>query len=77
MKEYHNFKCKGVIFMDAIEIVKDLVSNLGVPVTCLIITFKLWNKEREDHKAEMKEVTEALNNNTLVMQRLVDKLEKD
>lgn len=63
--------------MDAIEIVKDLVSNLGVPVTCLIITFKLWNKEREDHKAEMKEVTEALNNNTLVMQRLVDKLEKD
>lgn len=63
--------------MDVLEIFKDLVSNLGVPIACLAITFKLWNKEREDHKEEMKGVTEAVNNNTLVMQRLVDKLDKD
>lgn len=63
--------------MDVLEIFKDLVSNLGVPIACLAITFKLWNKEREDHKEEMKGVTEAVNNNTLVMQRLVDKLDKE
>ena len=63
--------------MDVLEIFKDLVSNLGVPIACLAITFKLWNKEREDHKEEMKGVTEAVNNNTLVMQQLVDKLEKN
>ena len=43
----------------------------------LIATFYLWNKEREDHKQEQKELTEAIANNTLVMQKLVDKLDKD
>ena len=54
----------------------DIFSNLAVPVACLIATFWLWNKEREDHKQEQKELTEAVANNTLVMQRLIDKLEK-
>lgn len=57
--------------MDAIV---SLFSNLAVPVACLIVTFYLWNKEREDHKAEQKELTQAIANNTLVMQKLVDKL---
>jgi hypothetical protein len=59
-------------YMDAIV---SLFSNLAVPVACLIATFYLWNKEREDHKQEQKELTEAISNNTLVMQRLVDKLD--
>lgn len=63
--------------MDTLEIVKDLFSNYAVPVACLIVTFRLWNKEREDHKQEMKEVTQALTNNTIAMQRLVDKLENE
>ena len=37
-------------------------------------TFYLWNKEREDHKQEQKELTEAIANNTLVIQKLIDKL---
>jgi hypothetical protein len=49
---------------------------LAVPVACLVATFYLWNKEREDHKQEQKELTEAIANNTLVMQKLVDKLDK-
>ena len=32
-------------------------------------------KERESHKEEMTKVTEALNNNTLVIQSLRDSLE--
>jgi len=60
--------------MDAIV---SLFSNLAVPVACLIATFYLWNKEREDHKQEQKELTEAIANNTLVMQKLVDKLGGD
>lgn len=65
---------KGVFELDAIV---SLFSNLAVPVACLIATFYLWNKEREDHKQEQKELTEAIANNTLVMQKLVDKLDKD
>ena len=59
------------------EGITSLFSNLAVPVACLIATFYLWNKEREDHKAEQKELTEAIANNTLVMQKLVDKLDKE
>ena len=60
-----------------VEGIVSLFSNLAVPVACLIVTFYLWNKEREDHKHEQKELTEAIANNTLVMQKLVDKLDKD
>ena len=59
------------------EGITSLFSNLAVPVACLIATFYLWNKERDDHKAEQKELTEAIANNTLVMQKLVDKLDKE
>lgn len=32
--------------------------------------------ERADHKQEMTSITEAVNNNTLIMQKLLDKLEE-
>lgn len=55
----------------------NIFSNLAVPVACLVCTFYLWNKEREDHKTEQKELTEAIVNNTLVIQKLVDRLDGD
>ncbi len=60
-----------------IQAVTDLFSNLAVPVACLIATFWLWNKERDDHKMETKELTTAIQNNTLVVQKLVDKLNEE
>ena len=54
-----------------------IFSNLAVPVACLVCTFYLWNKEREDHKTEQKELTEAIANNTLVIQKLVDRMDGD
>lgn len=33
--------------------------------------------ERADHKQEMTSITEAVNNNTLVMQKLLDKLAEE
>lgn len=35
------------------------------------------NKILDQHKTEMKEVTTALNNNTLALQRLTDYMEKE
>lgn len=57
-----------------LDAIVSLFSNLAVPVACLIATFWLWNKEREDHKQEQKELTEAVNNNTLALNKLIDKL---
>lgn len=51
-----------------------VVQNLGIPMACLIATFWLWNKERDEHKLSEDKMSEAIQNNTLVMQKLVDKL---
>lgn len=63
--------------MDVLEIFKDLVSNLGVPIACLAVTFRLWNKEREDHKESEKTMTEAINNNTMALNRLAEKMDRE
>lgn len=55
----------------------DVFSQVGVPIACLVVTFSLWNKEREDHKQEMKEVTLTITQNTLAIQKLTDKLDKE
>lgn len=51
-----------------------VVQNLGIPMACLIATFWLWNKERDEHKESENKMSEAIQNNTLVMQKLIDKL---
>ena len=51
-----------------------IVQNLGIPMSCLIATFWLWNKERDEHKQSEDKMSEAIHNNTLVMQKLIDKL---
>lgn len=62
--------------MDFANIV-ELFTQVGVPIACLVVTFSLWNKEREDHKQEMKEVTQTIVQNTLAIQKLTDKLDKE
>lgn len=73
--------------MDATAI-SNMVSTLGFPIVLcgvLIIGFKyMFDKFMErnaqitqEHKAEMDAVTTALNNNTVVLQKLCDKLDSD
>ena len=54
--------------------VQSLIGSLGFPIACVIAMFWMWNKEREDHKIEMQEVTKAIENNTLALTTLVAKL---
>ena len=53
-----------------------IVSNLGVPVACLVAMFWMLNKEREDHKLESDKFVEAINNNTVVRTKLVERMEQ-
>lgn len=62
--------------MDANTIMQ-LISGVGFPVAVCLICFWYINKQSEEHKAEIDELTKALNNNTLVMQRLVDSLKQE
>lgn len=54
--------------------VSTIFANLGVPVSCLAVTFYLWYQEMQSHKEEVNKLQEALNNNTLVLQKLLDRM---
>ena len=65
--------------------IAQLIGTLGFPIAACCYLFYSMQKERDqnaeqreadrlEHKQEMDKVTEALNNNTLVVQKLVDAL---
>ena len=69
------------------EIVQ-IVQSLGFPVACVIAMFVMWQKEVKSHDEEMeamrstleaqtKSTTEALNNNTLVLTRILERIGED
>lgn len=51
-----------------------LVSSLGFPIVCCGALFWKMVKTDEQHNEEMDKVTEALNNNTIALTKLSDKL---
>lgn len=64
-----------------------VISAVGFPIVAAVACgmFIKWQYEqnakaneelRKEHKEEVAKMTEALNNNTLVVQKLIDKLEK-
>lgn len=51
-----------------------IISTVGFPIAACVALFWQSNQMQKQHKEEMDGVKEALNNNTLVVQKLVDKL---
>lgn len=71
--------------MPDISSIMQIIGTLGFPIAACIYLFYSMQKEREqnvsqreadrlEHKREMEQMTAALNNNTLVIQKLVDTL---
>ena len=67
---------------------RSLVGSLGFPIVACIglgwyVKYQTDNNSKEvsemrkEHQEEINKVTEALNNNTLALQKLCDKLEKE
>ena len=59
-----------------VDVLSQIVANLGFPIACVIAMFYMWNREREDHKAESDKWVEAIHNNTVVMEKLLERLDK-
>ena len=51
-----------------------IISTVGFPIAACVALFWQSTETQKSHKEEMDGVKEALNNNTLVVQKLVDKL---
>lgn len=52
-----------------------LIGSLGFPIAACIACFWMLNKEREERIAEMKEFTKAIDNNTLALEAIKNKLD--
>lgn len=51
-----------------------IVTQLGFPIAMCLLLFWYVTKKDEAHREEMEKMSEAVNNNTIVMQKLIDKL---
>ena len=53
-----------------------LIGSYCFPIVMCIAFFWKLNKDQEAHKEEIDKLSAALNNNTLALQQILDKLEK-
>ncbi len=65
--------------------VVNIIQSLGFPIACVVCMFAMWQKEVKAHDEEMESMrnalnaqstatTEALNNNTQVLTRILERL---
>ena len=61
--------------MEISNIILQAISTVGFPIVVAAAMFWKMNKQDEDHKQEMNKITEAINNNTIALTKLLDKLD--
>lgn len=60
-----------------IQDIISIISTVGFPIACCLVCFWYIYHSQKSHKEEMDKMSEAINNNTLVMQQLIDKIGGD
>ena len=60
--------------MEYIEILLNVISNYGFPIAACAVMFWYMNKERQDHKQEVDTLRNSLDNNTVVLEKILTKL---
>lgn len=64
-----------IIATSEVTAVTTLIGNWGFPIAMCLLLFVTMKEQSKQHKSEMDSITSALNNNTLVLQKLVDRLD--
>ena len=59
--------------MEISNVILTAISTVGFPIVVSCAMFWKMNKQDDDHKQEMAKVTEAVNNNTIALTKLIDK----
>lgn len=65
-----------------------IIQSLGFPIACVVAMFVMWQSEVKAHDQEMekmrttleeqtKATTEALNNNTIILTRILERIGDD
>lgn len=56
--------------------VTNLISSVGFPIAACIALFYQLNKTTQSHREEISELRQVVENNTLTLQKMIDKLEE-
>ena len=59
---------------EVVSMVTTVVSNVGFPIACVAVMFYQMEQERKSHKEESDKWVEAINNNTKVMEKVLEKV---
>lgn len=57
-----------------INAITTLITSVGFPIVVCLICFWYIKNMTAEHKNEVSKLTEAIQNNTIVMQKVVDKI---
>lgn len=63
--------------MDEMTLITNLIGNIGFPIAMCIIMLKMWKDSITSHEEETKGFIKAIDNNTLALEKLKDRLEKE
>lgn len=53
--------------------ITQIISSLGFPIACCVAMFWQNNKLTVSHKEEVSKLNEAINNNTIALNHIIDK----
>ena len=60
--------------MDTINLVISAIGTLGFPIVACCALFMQTNRLSENHKEETKQLADAINNNTLALTKLMERM---
>lgn len=66
-----------LLAMDVQNTIVTLVGSLGFPIVMSFILLNMMKETNKQHKEEIDKMAQAVENNTLTMQRLLDKMERE
>lgn len=56
------------------QVITTIINNVGFPIATFFVCAWYINKQSDNHKEEISKITEALNNNTVALTKLVERL---
>lgn len=51
------------------------ISTVGFPIVMCLLMWYMNDKQDARHREETQQITEAVNNNTIALQKLIDRME--
>lgn len=58
------------------EVVTTFITSVGFPIAMCILLFMYVKEQNKSHQEEMNKMSEAVNNNTIILQKLCDLLDR-